>query len=107
MYRRAADRLCKLCPKGEFALDFGSPHCAPCPRHHTTRGLGSRARADCYYHHSSRHNNNNADNDISKNNNYNTNKNKLNSAKDRGRDSVPAPAGSRPTVVNGPRGAIQ
>ena len=106
MYRQSADRLCKLCPKGEFAVDFGSPHCAPCPRHHTTRGLGSRAKSDCYYHHSSRHNNN-ADNDISNsnrnNNYYNTNKNKLSSAKDRGRDSVPAPAVSRPTVVNGPR----
>ena len=54
MYRQTADRLCKLCPKGEFADDFGSPHCAPCPRDHTTRGLGSRAESHCYYHHGHR-----------------------------------------------------
>ena len=51
MYRQTADRLCKLCPKGEFADEFGSPYCAPCPRDHTTRGLGSRAESHCYYHH--------------------------------------------------------
>ena len=115
MHRQTADRLCKLCPKGEFAGDFGSPYCAPCPRHHTTRGLGSRAESDCYYHHSSNDNNaisksNSKDNygSRSTNNFRNVNKDnysnrKANHFKERGKDTVPAPARNGPTVINGPR----
>ncbi len=50
MFRQTSDRLCQLCPKGEFSDTFGSPFCARCPAHHTTRGLGSRKSSHCYYH---------------------------------------------------------
>ena len=95
MYRQTADRLCKLCPKGEFADDFGAPYCASCPRHHTTRGLGSRADSQCYY---SRHHHSNS------NSSSNSGRSRNNG---RGRDNAPAAAvRSDLTVVPGPRATV-